>query len=43
MRAFILEDALKEKLIALPPRPPFHSTITYGPNEPEGYKNFKWE
>ena len=44
MRAFILEDALKEKLIALlkEARLPFRSTITYSPNEPEGYKDFKF-
>jgi hypothetical protein len=44
IRVFVLQEALKEKLIALPkePRPPFRSTITYSPNEPEGYKDFKF-
>jgi hypothetical protein len=44
VRAFVLEEALKENLIALPkePRPPFRSTINYGSNEPEGYKDFKF-
>jgi hypothetical protein len=42
--AFVLEDALKDGLLALPqePRPVFRSSITYSPGEPEGYKSFKW-
>ena len=44
IRAMVLEDALKDGLLALPqePRPVFRSSITYSPGEPEGYKDFKF-
>jgi hypothetical protein len=44
IRTWIVEEAIQTREIVseAPPPMPDRPKITYGPGEPEGYKNFKW-